>query len=409
MSADIAALLHERRPGFTLPQAFYVDPVVFDLDMAAIFHRHWLFAAAACEIAAPGDFVTLEIGHASFIVLRDREGEVRAFHNVCRHRGSRLCETERGNTGALVCPYHKWTYALDGRLTYARYMGEELDPAAHGLRAVHVQVAAGTIYVCLAEEPPDFAPHAAALARQLGPHALERARLAAEIHMIEDGNWKLVMENSRECYHCATGHRELMRSLLDIYDFNDLGSAAEIRAYWAQCEAAGLPSGVDEGPDFRVNRLPFVNTAQSMTMDGRMAVARPLGRTPADAFGSLRWVHYPSTFNHALNDYAVLVRMLPIAPQQTLVTMKFLVDADAIEGVDYSLERLTEVWNVTNAQDKALVERNQRGVRSPGYVPGPYSRQLEAGVIKFVDWYAARIGAWLGESGGQPAAIDDEV
>jgi phenylpropionate dioxygenase-like ring-hydroxylating dioxygenase large terminal subunit len=126
-------------------------------------------------------------------------------------------------------------------------------------------------------------------------------------------------------------------------------------------------------------------------MDGQAAVARPLGQFPADAYGSLRWVHYPSTFNHCLNDYTVLVRMLPLGPEETLVTTKWLVDAEAVEGVDYDLETLTTVWKVTNDQDKALVERNQAGVRSPGYRPGPYSPALEAGVLKFVDWYCDRL------------------
>ena len=150
-----------------------------------------------------------------------------------------------------------------------------------------------------------------------------------------------------------------------------------------------------EGPDFRAARLPLTNGARSMTLDGELAVRKPLGHGPTDSFGSLRWVHYPSTFNHALGDYAVLIRMLPLGPQETLVTTKFLVAREAVEGVDYDIDRLTRVWSVTNDEDKALVERNQAGVNSIGYRPGPYSPSLEAGIIKFADWYCAAMQAHL--------------
>lgn len=409
LSADIHALLGRRRAGYSLEQPFYTDPAIFDLDMRAIFATSWLFVAAACELADPGDWLTVEIAATSVIVLRDRAGELRAFHNTCRHRGTRLCDATRGHGPTIVCPYHKWTYKLTGELANARYMGPEFDPADHALAPVHVRSVAGTIYICLADVPPDFGPFAEAVSRQLMPHGLEHAKVAAEVDLIERGNWKLVMENSRECYHCASGHRELMRTFLDIYDFANPGTAAEIETYWETCQAAGLPSGVDEGPDFRANRLPLTNGARSITMDGGAAVARPLGAPPMDAFGSLRWVHYPSTFNHALNDYAVLIRMLPIGPQETLVTTKFLVDRDAREGIDYDVARLTHVWNETNNQDKALVERNQLGVRSPAYRPGPYSQELEAGIIKFVEWYARKLAQHLAAPDtGTPALLTVE-
>ncbi len=327
--------------------------------------------------------------------MRDRAGAIGGFFNTCRHRGFKLCEAPSGRVPAIVCPYHRWTYRLDGSLAAARHMGEAFDPSAHGLLPVHTRVLGGTVYVCLAEDPPDFAPYAADLSVQLAPHGLERARVAASVDLLERGNWKMVMENSRECYHCATGHKELMRTFLDIYDWTNPEEATEVAAYWSRWEEAGFGPSIAEGPEYRGARMPLTGVAQSMTMDGLPACARPLGTGPVGAYGSLRWVHYPSTFNHALNDFAVLVRMLPVGPEETLVTTKFLVDPDAVEGVDYDPERLVSVWNATNDQDKALVERNQMGVRSVGYRPGPYSPTLEAGVIKFVDWYCGRMDAFL--------------
>ena len=128
-----------------------------------------------------------------------------------------------------------------------------------------------------------------------------------------------------------------------------------------------------------------------MTMDGKPAVSRVLGTMPTNDAGSVRWVHFPSTFNHALADYAVLVRMLPMGPQETLFTMKWLVHRDALAGRDYDPEALVSVWSATNDQDKVLVERNQEGVNSVGYTPGPYSQQAEQGVIRFVEWYCDTI------------------
>ncbi len=385
-------------PGFSLPRPFYSDPAIYAADLDAIFHRHWLFAAATCELREPGDVVTFSVGPSSILVLRDQHGELRGYFNTCRHRGARLVDAACGRMRALTCPYHRWTYELSGELTYAAYMPDDFDRSQFPLRPVHVREAGGTVYVCLADQPPDFTPYAAAIESHLAPHALRDAKLAFEVDIVERGNWKLTMENSRECYHCATGHRDLMRSLLDIYDFANPANAASIVAYWRACEEAGLPSGVAEGADYRAARLPLTHGAQSITMDGRRAVRLPLGIEPDGAYGSLRWVHYPSTFNHALGDYAVLIRMLPLGPQETLLTSKFLVARDAVEGVDYDLDHLTQVWTTTNAEDRALVERNQAGVNSFGYQPGPYSPALEAGVTKFVDWYCGALRAYCAES-----------
>ena len=342
MTAILSALLRARRPGFSLPQGFYTDLAVFEADMAAIFRREWLFAAASCELREPGDFVTMSVGRTPVLVLRDQRGELRAFFNTCRHRGSRLVDASRGRLRALVCPYHRWTYRLSGELSQARHMPADFDASEFPLRPLHVREVGSTVYVNLSDDaPPDIAPYAEAMAGQLAPHGLADAKLAFEVDLVARGNWKLVMENSRECYHCATGHRELMRTFLDIYDFANPENATAVSGYWAALDAAGLPSGVAEGPDYRAARLPLTNGARSITPDGALA------------------------------------------------TTKFLVHREAREGVDYDLDQLTRVWNVTNDEDKALVERNQAGVNSLGYRPGPYSPELEAGIIKFVDWYCA--------------------
>ena len=394
--ADVLRMLRTRLREHSLPQPFYTDALVFAMDMAAVWHREWLCVGVEGEVELPGQFITLTIGASPIIVLRDAAGVVRGFHNSCRHRGSRILDAACGTVKGLVCPYHRWTYRLDGSLAWAAYMPATFDKSEHGLSPLHVRVVEGTIYVSLAESPPDIGPYADDIGALLAPHGLGRAKVALEERIVVQGNWKLMMENSRECYHCAAEHRELMKYFLDIYDFKSPKDNALIDAFWARMEGDGVPSRIAEGPDYRATRLPFTNGAVSTTTDGRPAVARLLGDVPHGDIGSLRWVHYPSVFNHALGDYAVMVRMLPLTPLTTEVSTRWLVDRDAVEGVDYDLERLRHVWSQTNDEDGALVERNQAGVNSVAYRPGPYSPELEAGVIKFVDWYAEKLARHLG-------------
>ena len=182
---SVRDMLMNRAPGYGLPGAFYTDPDIYALDLSAIFEREWIFVCATCEVPKPGSFVTVTIGRSPIIVLRDREGAIRAFFNTCRHRGSRLCDAERGHAPALICPYHRWTYRLDGTLAHAKHMPADFDVSAFPLLPVHVRTVGGTVYVSLADEPPDFAPYAAALSGPLAPHRLETAKLAFEADLIE--------------------------------------------------------------------------------------------------------------------------------------------------------------------------------------------------------------------------------
>ena len=154
---DMLGRLRGRRDGFTLPQPFYIDPAYFRLDMEMIWYRDWLFVGHDCELDKPGSFMTAQIGDYSVILVRDLKGTIRAFHNTCRHRGSRICAAEKGAAVRLVCPYHQWSYDLDGRLLFARQVAEGFDKSAYGLKTVACESVAGYLFVCLAETPPDFA------------------------------------------------------------------------------------------------------------------------------------------------------------------------------------------------------------------------------------------------------------
>ena len=395
-------LLAARRPGFSLPQALYSDAAIFDLDVSLIHHRDWLFAGHTCEIPEAGDFLTLRVGNAEAVIIRGADGAVRAFHNTCRHRGSRICQKDKGSTTRLVCPYHQWTYDLDGRLLFAREMGPAFDPAAHGLKPVHCEAVAGYIFACFAETAPDFAPIRARIAPYMLPHRLEDAKIAHQTTIVEKGNWKLVWENNRECYHCSGSHPELCRTYTDAPTFTGVERAESddtLARHWARCEAAGLPSTfhLSEDGQYRVMRMPLMRDAESFTLSGKVASAKPLGGIDTAAIGSMLLFHYPTTWNHLLRDHAVTFQVIPLGPQETQVTTKWLVHKDAVEGKDYDLKTLTEVWIATNDQDRTLVEQNQLGVNSPAYEPGPYSPEHENGVAQFVDWYCSALLARLGE------------
>ncbi|RBO53832.1 Rieske (2Fe-2S) protein [Rhodovulum sp. BSW8] len=409
MKHDLSHLLAAQKPGQALDRPFYTDQGVFEADLQTIWYREWLFAIPSCELEKPGSYVTHKVGAYRVILVRGADGAIRAFHNSCRHRGSIICKAARGNVPKLVCPYHQWTYELDGRLLWARDMGAEFDASAHGLKPVHCRELAGLVYICLAEEAPDFDAFADQVRPYLEVHDLTTAKVAHESTIIENGNWKLVWENNRECYHCSGNHPSLCRTYPEDPRITGTDGDAlpePVRAHVARCEDAGIPARLRlaGSGQFRVARMPLLPGAESYTMDGKVAVTRPLGRLPFRDAGTLLLFHYPTTWNHFLSDHSIVFRVTPVSARETEVTTKWLVHRDAVEGRDYDLTRLTEVWIATNDEDRRVVEDNQLGIDSPAYVPGPYSAVQESGVIQFVDWYCRT----LAERTGAPSRIAAE-
>lgn len=396
-SPPLSNLLLRQAPDRPLTAEFYASPEVFAADLEAIHHRAWQFVAHACAIASPGDYLTWNIGSHSIILVRGQDGAVRAFHNVCRHRGSRICAQGGGSTRRLVCPYHRWTYDLDGRLVTAtdREFGvarEEL-----GLKPVALRDVEGLIFVSLAASPPDFEPAARLMAPQLRRHGLARARVAHRIDYLVKANWKLIFENNRECYHCAAHHPEYIAATYDLQRDEalvDPRRAAQVEAVIEQAarrfEAIGLgPAGLSSdmsGGYYRCNRTPLMEGFETESLDGKR-VAPLMGDLPGFDSGTLRTTVFPNFWQHANADHAVAARLTPLAADLTHVQGTWIVDKDAVEGRDYTLERLLPVWDRTNRQDWAICEAQQQGVSSPAYEPGPLSRLRERNVAQFLGWY----------------------
>jgi len=357
--AFLAELLRRRRVGYSLEQPFYTDPSIYQADLELLFYREWLFVGHDADLPQSGDWFNYPIGDANVVVLRNSDGELRAFHNSCRHRGSKVCLGERGNSANLVCPYHQWTYDLEGQLAFAKDMGPDFDPSAHGLHSVHCRSIEGLIFLCLADVPPDITPLEACVSDYLKPHQLRRAKVAHRSSIVEAGNWKLVIENNRECYHCSASHPELCRTYSDDPAVTGVaagGDARVIEEHWAKCESLGLESRfqlADSG-QYRVQRIPLTDGAESYTLSRGTASAKPMVDVDEKALGSLLLFHYPNTWNHFLSDYAVTFVVTPLGPQETRVDTTWLVHEDAVEGVDYDLDELTAVWTATNEQDREL-------------------------------------------------------
>ncbi|MDB5895624.1 MAG: Rieske (2Fe-2S) domain protein [Rhodoferax sp.] len=399
-------LLARRRPGYSLEAPFYLSESVLESDMAHIFGKHWIFVAVTPQVPEPGDYITVDFGKNSVLIVRDDDLQLRAFHNVCRHRGSRLCATPQGMVGNIVCPYHQWTYDMTGKLVHAKHMGEDFDPRGLGLKPVHLRTLSGLIFICLAESPPeDFAQMAAEMTPYLAPHALDNCKVAAQVDLIEDCNWKLTLENNRECYHCVGNHPELTVSLYEYgFGYQPDAQHAEglqrfqeiMDACHARWEKMGLPSAEIDTLDtrttgYRTQRLPIDRSGQSQTMNAEVASTKLLGNLTDPALGGLSFWTQPNSWHHFMSDHVVSFSVLPISAGKTLVRTTWCVHKDAVEGVDYTVDNLTAVWNATNAQDRRLVEESQIGIASGAYEPGPYSPFTEGLVEKFCSWYVRRL------------------
>ncbi|HAY42444.1 MAG TPA: (Fe-S)-binding protein [Micrococcaceae bacterium] len=404
---EITELFHNRRLGYSLESPFYTDPAVFALDMQAIFGTHWLFATSVAEIPEPGDYVTVDYGPYSLIILRTDDGGVNVLHNVCRHRGARVLTEASGSTGNLVCGYHSWTYSPEGDLIHASAPGEtKFDKNCFALKRAHGQIRAGLVFVCLAQEPPtDFDQVAEIFEPYLAPHDISRTKVAYQQNIIEEANWKLVMENNRECYHCD-GHPELACSLFPTWGLTDQSVPTHLQEIWKRnkqaqasleerCRRYGIPFEVVEELDtriagIRISRESLDGDGESFSPDGHRLSKKLLGDLRDFRLGRCSMHLQPNSWFHFQSDHIITFAVFPINEHQTLVRTTWLVADDALEGEDYDLDKLTHTWKQTNLQDKAFVELCQKGAASPVYEPGPYMLS-EYQVEAFLNWYTQRV------------------
>jgi phenylpropionate dioxygenase-like ring-hydroxylating dioxygenase large terminal subunit len=376
-------LIRRRPAGHALPQAFYTSPEVYRLDVERVLRRHWNFVGHVSSIPRVGDYLVAEYDRDSAIVVRGDGDRIHALANVCRHRGSRICSVDAGHAqgGALRCPYHAWTYNLDGSLRKAPWLDPEMDTSTLGLVSLPVEVCQGLIFVSFADEPLDFGAVRRTFDEALEAFDWGSAKVAHEARYAFAANWKLALENQVECYHCVPSHPEFAR-VHAMARKGSAGAASRVVDRWALEATAGeeLVFSSDNALD---------GTAETGSEDGHL-VGPLMG--PADAVGSFV-VAYAGIVNHflAYADHGCALRYEPKSANETELTVTWLVRRDANAGVDYDPDRLTWMWRVTVAEDLRIVSENQRGVSSSAYAPGPYVMPIESKTLRLTDWYLRQL------------------
>jgi glycine betaine catabolism A len=393
----ISALLQKDRKGHTLPRELYVSEEAFQFDTQVMLKSVWLYACTVAHVKNPGDYFVFELASNSIIIVRGRDNEVRAFWNSCRHRGSKICLEQKGRAPRLMCPYHQWTYGLDGKLLAARSMAEDFDKADHGLNPVACENVGGLIFICMADNPPPIDRVKADISEQISIYNLENLKVAVQDEYIEDANWKLVMENNRECYHCDVGHPELI-SVLGTTGFGkDAPADDHLEAKRDEWRSLGIDCDLIEFPDdwwHRIARLALANGAVTQSVGGKLACKKLIGPFKEPETSSLSVWTQPNSWHHFCCDHVVTFSLTPIGPDKTLLQTSWLVHEDAIEGVDYDPVSLTAMWRATNAQDGHFSMINHQGIASDGYQQGPYAVE-EKLVEDFKNFYVDRAKAAL--------------
>ncbi|EJL30788.1 ring-hydroxylating dioxygenase, large terminal subunit [Caulobacter sp. AP07] len=351
----------------------YVSEAVYEEELRKVLGRQWLLAGHSSSLKASGDYYVRQVGPESLILTRDGEGRVRAYFNVCRHRGSRLLEDgDCGRAQGFVCPYHRWTYDLAGRLRTVPGAkdGSPFSYADYPLHEARCDTFHGWIYVWLGEDEPP------ALADVLGPASdeaalktvgSERLKLAHQETYVIAANWKTMLENNAECYHCGHGGHPSLAIACDFQGF-----------------FSDTPSD---------QAFPLRDGMATFSMTGRRVCQKPLGTAPPDGFstGFLLMPMFCGPVYFA--DHAVSLELTPLSATQSQLICEWYVHEDAVEGVDYEVPALIEVFHVTNLEDGVFAERNARGVSSRRFTPGPHLAHREAGVGGALGLYKTMMAA----------------
>ena len=365
----------------SLPSHWYFDPAHYERELEAIWYRDWVCVGREEAVPAPGDYLVASLGNQSIIVTRDTDGRLRAFHNTCRHRGSILCREPAGKfrNGRIVCPYHTWTYATDGRLvaTPGRVQSGDFDRESFSLYDVHVASWRGFIHVCLSDEPETD------LLTQLGDEALNVANWPLEsLHTVHREvqpvacNWKLFWENYSECYHCPRIHPELCR-LMPVYRHAVLNHG-DLPGW--------VPSHDNDTGSPRVG-----DNLHTWTFDGTSTLPDISGPTDDEIAAGVVFASFTaSMFIVAHPDYVRTVRIVPTGPESIDLVAEWLLPVDSSRVAPEQLESILGLARTVMRQDAEVCELNQRGLRSRRHVNGVLVAQ-EYGLWELHEWVRHRL------------------
>lgn len=355
----------------TLERRYYVSDEIFDLETEKIFLKRWIYVGRASQLKEPGSYFLREIDAESIIVLRDNDGTIRAHHNVCRHRGTRMLTEPEGQLKKTIqCLYHAWTYALDGTLVGAPFMDEVASFCRedYPLKSVAVAEWRGCIFINLADFPEPFPVAFAPFMDRFEAWTLDELEIAHTIVYDLEANWKLIFQNYSECYHCP-GLHPLLNELTPFRNSeNDL----------------------EEGP-LLGGPMRMSIAGGSMTMDGQRCAA-PLGTLEGEDLNRVEYFTvFPSMLLSLHPDYVLIHRIERLAPNRSRIVCDWLFHPDAMAQPDFDPSRAIEFWNMTNSQDWEVSRLSQLGISSRAYTPGPYA-ELESMIAAWDREYLRQLG-----------------
>ncbi len=348
----------------SLPSSYYWSPEIFAREQELIFSREWFCAGREEDLPAPGDTLVLDVAGESILVARTKSGELKAHFNVCRHRGSRLCTPQQDakwnvklpggitSAGTIRCPYHQWTYSLDGQLLSAPFLNEEegFSKRDFSLYPVHLQRWGGFFYLNLTRGEP-----AKSLVQQLGKgterltrYPLQNLRKGHEIAYDVAANWKLILENYNECYHCGAVHPELCDVVPDFK------------------RAGGFNLDWESG-------IPHREGAYTFTKSGTTTRAPFPALNDDEKVRHKGELFYPNLMCSASCDHVATFLLWPLAPDRTRVVCKFLFHPEEMAKPGFDPSDAVEFWDLVNRQDWAICERVQLGVQTRVHEFGYYA------------------------------------
>ena len=339
----------------TLPAQYYVSREYFARELDMLFRQMWICAGRAEEIAAPGQFVVRELPGDNVVITRGPSGSLHAFHNVCRHRGTRLCTDKSGTfAGSIQCPYHAWTYGLDGRLIGAPHMDDvpHFRREDYPLHRVHVDSWDGHLFINMSDSPATLFQQLADLPAKFTDWRMEELRLGHRIVYHVKANWKLIVQNYNECLHCPNLHPALNRL-----------------SHYLSGENEPLQ------PTYMGGRMDLRPGIETLSMDGTC----PRSLLPGLATDDQRRVYYYAIFPNMLlslhPDYMMVHTLWPVAPDRTINVCEWHFHPDELRRPGFDASDAIEFWDMTNRQDWHVCELSQEGIGSRTYTPGPYSNR----------------------------------
>ena len=388
VSAPISPV--RRDPGYiglttkvaTLPSQWYFDAAHYQSELSRIWYRNWIYACRASDVPAARSFRTLSVGEQAVLIVRDEAGSLRAFHNTCRHRGSTLCRAAEGRlpAGGIVCPYHSWRYSLQGELlqTSSQQPGEGFDKRDFPLYGLPLTEWNGFVFIALSPDPPPFAASFDLPLNRLEDWQLAELAVGHRLHKTLRCNWKVFWENYNECLHCPGVHPRLAQ-LVPIFGRALLERRDDPR--WQD-------HADDDDPKYGGG---LRRGAQSWTMDGRPAgVPFPQVSAADRAAGHIYMTGLPSVFIVAHLDYVRVVRLLPLAPELTDMSIEFLFLPETLADRSRDIMQAVDFTNIVMSEDAAICEINQSGLHALPHAAGVLMPE-EWALREFHDWVRAQL------------------